>query len=436
MFVRKKPVMEETINIISRSLRQQGFNNQLVERTTQEILTEEGRIKQPQELNTEIRVEIENLENEAQNAFKTAFEGDHKQLILFAHFVAAFLQEKDKGIIRTGHELWKVINRRQFSDEQLTQLLREVDPTSNHHFGLGQQFDQLIKENEQLSKAGGQAKVIDLHPEIEKRLPGNFSTQLTRDFSENEVKSLHAIIGIFNQAKERETMTYIREYDEWTLEFEMSQYYEFFGLPKKEEKDGYARFDTRGQNRARTGLVELSNRKFIIPEEYNQGDVHVKKLKIRSLIDIKEISEHTKHQGKAYQAIAKTKHIKISIDGIFLKDFEQNFFRLPIDLNKQIAQTLGVKRVSSAVQFFIINLYALAEQSSSGIVEQTFESLIETMRLEKAYQQRRKKRVQERIDQAIACAIDLGVITKYERAKVISSELDIFRFYLSPELMN
>ena len=55
--------MEETINIISRSLRQQGFNNQLTERTIQEILTEGGRIKQPQELNTEIRVEIENLEN-------------------------------------------------------------------------------------------------------------------------------------------------------------------------------------------------------------------------------------------------------------------------------------------------------------------------------------------------------------------------------------
>ncbi len=422
--------MEETIKLIKKSLKQQGFTKQLVNRTLKEIIDDKGAIKKPEDLDPEILSEIQNLEKEAQNTFKTAFEGDRKELILFAHFVSALLLEKDKGVIRTGHELWKVINRRQFSDDQLTQLLREVDSANKNSFGLSRQFDQLILENEQLSKAGGQPKVIDLHPEIEQKLPGNFSTEITRDFSENEIKSLHAIIGLFNQAKQEDRMTHIKEYDEWTLEFEMSHYYELFGLPKKEEKDGYTRFDTRGQNRARAGLVELSNRKFIIPEEYDKGDVHVKKIKIRSLIDIKEISEHTHHKGKSYQEIAKTKHIKISIDGIFLKDFEHNFFKLPIDLNKQIAQALGVKRVSSAVQFFIVNLYALSQQSSTDVIEQSYQSMIETMRLEKAFKQRRKKRVQERIDQAIECAFELGVISKFETFKIEGKKEPSYRFHL------
>ena len=201
------------------------------------------------------------------------------------------------------------------------------------------------------------------------------------------------------------------------MNFTISEYYDLFGLTKKKEKDGKMRYGGRAREQAKRALLELHNREFVLPYEYRTEDKNIRKtvrgIRIRRLVDIKNI-EKTEEYNKSTNKTKVSDSLKVVIDGVFLKGLQRNYFNVPKYLNKDIVKALGGKRVSPAIQFFIVNLLAYAQKSTSDKIEMKYDTMISVMRLEKYVESRQKSRIRDRFNQAFQCAIELGIIINYE----------------------
>jgi hypothetical protein len=260
-------------------------------------------------------------------------------------------------------------------------------------------------------------QVLDLPTFIEEKIPPDTLKQITRDFSINELKALHAINGLINKAVSEKKIKYVDELDSAILHFDLSEYYELFGLTKKMEKDGKMRYGGRSREQAKKALLELHNREFVVPYEYETESKKLRKktrgVRIRRLIDIKSF-EQTEEYNKITKKTTVSDNMQIVVDGIFLKGLQRNYFNIPKYLNKEIVRAQGGKRSSPAIQFFILNLYAYAQKVNQEKIEMKLDTLITIMRLENYLISRQKARIEERIQQAISCAIDMGILKSYE----------------------
>jgi hypothetical protein len=350
-----------------------------------------------------------------------------------AHIVAISLKEQSKTVVRQGHELLKVITRRHLNYKQLSIFSDEDSLEKQKEIELfNKKINEILAYNkEQADKSITQ--VIDLPTFIEEKIPPDTLKQITRDFSINELKALHAINGLINKSVAEKKIKYVDELDSAILNFDLSEYYELFGLTKKMEKDGKMRYGGRSREQAKKALLELHNREFVMPYEYEVENKKTKKrtrgVKIRRLIDIKSFEQTEEYDKETFRTTVSD-NMQIIVDGIFLKGLQRNYFNVPKYLNREIVRALGGKRASPAIQFFIMNLYAYAQKVNSEQIEMKIDTLISVMRLENYLASRQKARIEERINQAITCAIDMGILKSYEETSTTWGERK-FVFYLN-----
>ncbi|WP_020530135.1 hypothetical protein [Flexithrix dorotheae] len=326
-------------------------------------------------------------------------------------------EDPSKNVIRHGHELLKVMTRRHLNDKQLSIFSEKDTIEKQKDLDLFNKKITQILENNKVQDPNNPKQSLDLPTFIEERIPDDTLQLITRDFSINELKALQAVNGIVNKAVSENSIKYVDELDSAIMNFTLSEYYDLFGLTKKKEKDGKMRYGGRAREQAKKALLELHNREFVLPYEYRTENKNVRKtirgIRIRRLIDIKNI-EKTEEYNKSTNKTKVSDSLKVVIDGVFLKGLQRNYFNVPKYLNKDIVKALGGKRVSPAIQFFIVNLLAYAQKNTNEKIEMKYDTMISVMRLEKYVESRQKSRILDRFNQAFQCAIELGIITKYE----------------------
>lgn len=359
------------------------------------------------------------------NGEKTNKEDYIKSLahILAIAFKKQFTEEElkespSKNVIRHGHELLKVMTRRHLNNKQLY-LFSEKDTIERQKdLDLFNKKISQILENNKKKDPSEPSQALDIPTFIESRLPEETLQIITRDFSINELKALQAINGLVNKSISDNSIKYVDEIDSAIMNFTLSEFYDLFGLTKKKEKDGKMRYGGRAREQAKKALLELHNREFVLPYEYRQENKDIRKtvkgIRIRRLVDIKNI-EKTEEYNKNTNKTKVSDSLKVVIDGVFLKGLQRNYFNVPKYLNKDIVKALGGKRVSPAIQFFIVNLLAYAQKSPKNKIEMKYDTMISVMRLEKYVESRQKQRIRDRFDQAITCAKELGIITEHEQ---------------------
>ncbi|UZR97557.1 hypothetical protein [Chondrinema litorale] len=326
-------------------------------------------------------------------------------------------EDPSKNVIRHGHELLKVMTRRHLNNKQLYIFSEKDTIEKQKDLDLFNKKISQILENNKTKDPDTPSQALDIPTFIEDRIPEETLQLITRDFSINELKALQAINGIVNKAISENSIKYIDEIDSAVMNFTISEYYDLFGLTKKKEKDGKMRYGGRAREQAKRALLELHNREFVLPYEYRTEDKNIRKtvrgIRIRRLVDIKNI-EKTEEYNKSTHKTKVSDSLKVVIDGVFLKGLQRNYFNVPKYLNKDIVKALGGKRVSPAIQFFIVNLLAYAQKSTSDKIEMKYDTMISVMRLEKYVESRQKSRIRDRFNQAFQCAIELGIIINYE----------------------
>ncbi|WP_020528083.1 hypothetical protein [Flexithrix dorotheae] len=361
------------------------------------------------------------------------------QILLFSHIIAEYLKQSITPVIRHGHELFKVYARKQLNGKQLSIFSAEQTPRKVQETELfNKKIDELLTSN-QAKNPSSISRAIDLPPIFENNMPSDVLQQVSRDFSENEVKSIHAIVGLVNKAIATKDIEYVKNLDLVVLEFDLGEYYNLYGLVKKKEKDGKFRFDTRAQDRAKQGLLELHNREFILPNEKTvvskKSTKTIREINIKKLVDIKGI-KIVEEQKTGHEKIILSNSMKLTLDGVFLRDLQKNYFKLPKYLNKEIVDAMGGKRISPAIQLFVVNLFAHAQKAQTNTIEQNYETLIPIMRLENYAKNGRKGIIKKRISQGIECAMKIGILKNFEEGRnkwgglkyIFHVNLDYFKF--------
>jgi|GEM_PF-3799805 len=326
-------------------------------------------------------------------------------------------EDPSKNVIRHGHELLKVMTRRHLNNKQLYIFSEKDTVEKQKDLDLfNKKITQILEDNKK-KEPGEPSQALDIPTFIEDRLPEETLQLITRDFSINELKALQAINGIVNKSISENNIKYVDEIDSAIMNFTLSEYYDLFGLTKKKEKDGKMRYGGRAREQAKKALLELHNREFVLPYEYKEENKDIRKtvkgIRIRRLVDIKNI-EKTEEYNKNTNKTKVSDSLKVVIDGVFLKGLKRNYFNVPKYLNKDIVKALGGKRVSPAIQFFIVNLLAYAQKSPKNKIEMKYDTMVSVMRLEKYVESRQKSRIKDRFNQAIKCAKELGIISKHE----------------------
>ncbi len=313
--------------------------------------------------------------------------------------------EETESYINYPNKLLKIETRQQFKQLNIFKNGRK-ELQENLVSEVNKSISRVLKLNEEHDDKFS----IELPMELEEKISDKIRKKITKELSGNEVRVLTAILGLAQLAKSRTELAYIEQLDRAYFEFSIQSLFKFMGLSRNVGK--------KHRDLVRKALQNLHHKEFLIPVtryDANRRDTG-RGFMVKKLVEIHEFLDFEKEGSKV---------LKVTVDSCFF-DFQYNknntYFNIPADLNKRL-RSVSVGRPNVGIELFIKCLYQAIHCSKSNVVEYSYPTLINIMRLDKHKKNGNQGRIKPTIEKALNIAQKLNLISNIKEGRTQFGEL-------------
>lgn len=307
-------------------------------------------------------------------------------------------------VLHYPNKLLKIETRQQF--KQLSLFDENGNLKSEFAENINKSIDKILHLNEKDGKYS-----IEFPNDIDKILPDDIKSKVTKELTAAEVRVLTAVVGMVQRAKMEGSLKFYEEIERAYFTFNLSDLYESAGAKKNSGK-----YNPKQKEQIREALLSLHKKEFIVPNRYydNKKKNWVQRISIFPLLQIHEVE-----QLENFANTKKGVKFKITVADFFIgyeKEKRQNYFNIPSDLNQRLRRiTRG--RPNAGVELFLKYLYQAVHCSKNDTIEYNYNSLVDIMRLDKYIANNNHKRIRPAIEKAFEAAIKLGIIKTWLETK-------------------